>query len=40
MAVRYRAPGGGFFVAASTFDRGWTATVDGRPAATYPTAIG
>ena len=40
VAVRYRASGGGFFVAASTFDRGWTATVDGRPAATYPTAIG
>lgn len=40
VAVRYRAPGGGFFVAATTFDRGWAAAVDGRPVVTYPTAIG
>ena len=36
--VRYRAEEGAFFVAAMTFDRGWRAYVDGRPAAAYPTA--
>src|SRR6185295_19398044 len=36
--VRYRAPGGAFFVSAMTYDRGWRASVDGVPLATYPTA--
>lgn len=36
--VRYRAPGGAFFVSAMTYDRGWGASVDGVAARTYPTA--
>jgi hypothetical protein len=36
----YRAPAGGFFVAATTFDEGWQAAVDGSPRAVYRTAVG
>ena len=36
--LRYRAEEGAFFVAAMTYDRGWRASLDGKPAATYPTA--
>jgi hypothetical protein len=36
----YRAAGGACFVMAATYDRGWSAAVDGRPAAVYPTAAG
>jgi hypothetical protein len=39
IALRYQAPpGGGFFVAAMTFDPGWRATLDGAPLSLYPTA--
>jgi hypothetical protein len=38
--LSYRAPAGGFFVAAATFDDGWRAAVDGRPRAVYRTAVG
>lgn len=38
--VGYRATGGSCFVMAATYDRGWSATVDGRPATVYPTAAG
>jgi hypothetical protein len=39
IALRYQAaPGGGFFVAAMTFDPGWRATLDGAPLPLYPTA--
>ncbi len=39
LALRYRAPEeGGFFVAATTFDPGWGAELDGAPLAVYPTA--
>jgi len=34
----YQAEEGAFFVVAMTFDRGWGASLDGRPLATYPTA--
>ena len=40
VSAGYRAPAGAFFVAAVTFDRGWTAAVDGAPVPTYPTAVG
>ncbi len=36
--LRYRAEGGAFFVAASTFDEGWRARIDGSAAAVHPTA--
>ncbi|MFY9820711.1 MAG: YfhO family protein, partial [Thermoanaerobaculia bacterium] len=36
--LHYRADGGAFFVAATTFDEGWRAQVDGAPVAVYPTA--
>ena len=36
--LRYRAEEGAFFVAATTFDEGWRALIDGAPAAVYPTA--
>jgi hypothetical protein len=36
--ARYRSREGAFLVAAMTFDQGWTASVEGRPVATYPTA--
>jgi hypothetical protein len=36
----YRAAAGGFFVAATTFDDGWKAEVDGRPRPVYRTASG
>jgi hypothetical protein len=36
--LHYRAAEGAFFVAATTFDEGWRALVDGAPAAVYPTA--
>jgi hypothetical protein len=39
IGLRYQAaPGGGFFVAAMTFDAGWRATLDGAPLPLYPTA--
>jgi len=38
--LRYRAAAGGFFVVATTFDRGWRAAVDGVPLRVYPTAAG
>ena len=38
--LRYRAATGGFFVVASTFDRGWRAAVDGAPRPVYRTAAG
>jgi hypothetical protein len=39
IGLRYQAPpGGGFFVAAMTFDDGWRATLDGAPLPLYPTA--
>jgi hypothetical protein len=39
--VRYRAPAeGAFFVAAMTFDPGWSAALDGAPLAAWPTAAG
>jgi hypothetical protein len=38
--LRYRAATGGFFVVATTFDRGWRAAVDGAPRRVYPTAAG
>ncbi len=38
--LRYRAATGGFFVAATTFDGGWQAMVDGAPRRVYPTAAG
>jgi hypothetical protein len=38
IAVRYRAEESAYFVAAITYDRGWTALVDGVPVETYPTA--
>jgi hypothetical protein len=38
--LRYRAAAGGFFVVATTFDRGWRAAVDGAPLRVYPTAAG
>jgi hypothetical protein len=40
LALRYRAPQGGFFVAAMTFDDGWQATVDGARHTVYATAAG
>jgi hypothetical protein len=36
--ARDQSPEGAFLVAAMTFDKGWTASVEGRPVATYPTA--
>jgi hypothetical protein len=36
--LRYRAAAGAFFVAATTYDRGWRATLDGRPLRVDPTA--
>jgi hypothetical protein len=36
--LRYRAEAGAFFVAASTFDEGWRARLDGAPVTVYPTA--
>jgi hypothetical protein len=39
IGVHYQAgEGGGLFVAATTFDPGWRATLDGAPLAVYPTA--
>jgi hypothetical protein len=38
MRLHYRAARGAFLVAATTFDRGWSARVDGSPAAVRPTA--
>jgi hypothetical protein len=38
--VRYHAAAGGFFVAATTFDDGWRAAIDGAPRAVYLTAAG
>jgi hypothetical protein len=40
LALRYRAPQGGFFVAAMTFDDGWRAEVDGARRTVYATAAG
>jgi hypothetical protein len=40
LELRYRAPAGGFFVAASTFDEGWRAKVDGQRQTVYLTALG
>jgi hypothetical protein len=36
--LRYRAEQGAIFVAATTFDPGWRASVDGAPAPLWPTA--
>jgi hypothetical protein len=36
--LRYQAVEGAFFVAATTFDEGWRARIDGAPAGVYPTA--
>ncbi|HSS77488.1 MAG TPA: hypothetical protein VLV54_12175 [Thermoanaerobaculia bacterium] len=36
--IHYRAEGGAFFVAATTFDEGWSGRLDGAPIAVYPTA--
>jgi hypothetical protein len=36
--LHYRADGGAFFVAATTFDEGWAGRIDGAPVAVYPTA--
>jgi hypothetical protein len=36
--ARYQSLEGAFLVAAMTFDPGWTASVEGRPVAIYPTA--
>lgn len=36
--LRYRAEDGAFFVAATTFDEGWRARIDGAPAVVHPTA--
>jgi hypothetical protein len=36
--LHYRADEGAFFVAATTFDEGWSGRVDGAPVAVYPTA--
>jgi membrane protein YfhO len=36
--VRYRAEEGALFVAATTYDPGWRATLDGKPLGVYPTA--
>jgi hypothetical protein len=36
--LRYRAEEGAYFVAATTFDEGWRAWIDGVPAAVDPTA--
>ena len=38
--VRYRAAGDSFLVAAVTWDRGWSAAVDGAPHPLYVTGIG
>jgi uncharacterized membrane protein YfhO len=38
MRLHYRAAREAFLVAATTFDRGWSARVDGSPAAVRPTA--
>jgi hypothetical protein len=39
IGLRYQAgEGGGLFVAATTFDPGWRATLDGAPLEVYPTA--
>lgn len=40
VTVGYVAPAGGYLVAAITFDRHWSATVDGEPVPLVPTAIG
>jgi hypothetical protein len=40
VAVELEAPAGGFLVAAITFDRGWTANVDGQRSVPLPTAAG
>jgi hypothetical protein len=37
--LRYCAPGKAFFTVAMTYDEGWRASVDGAPAATYPTGL-
>jgi len=36
--LHYQAEGGAFFVAATTFDEGWSGRLDGAPVAVYPTA--
>lgn len=36
--LHYRAEAGAFFVVATTFDPGWRASLDGEPAALWPTA--
>jgi len=36
--LHYQADGGAFFVAATTFDEGWSGRLDGAPVAVYPTA--
>ncbi|HEV7786649.1 MAG TPA: hypothetical protein VGQ28_14990, partial [Thermoanaerobaculia bacterium] len=36
--LRYQSAEGAFFVAATTFDEGWRARIDGTPADVYPTA--
>jgi hypothetical protein len=36
--LHYRAEEGAFFVAATTFDEGWSGRIDGAPVAVYPTA--
>jgi hypothetical protein len=40
VSLHYRAPAGGFFVAAVTYDEGWQATVDGAPHPACVTALG
>jgi hypothetical protein len=37
--LRYRADAPAFLAVAMTFDRGWRASVDGRPLAVHPTAL-
>jgi hypothetical protein len=38
IAARYRSEEGAFLVVATTFDKGWRASVGGKPVAVYPTA--
>lgn len=40
VGIAYTAPEGGYMVAALTFDRGWSAALDGEPLPLHPTAVG